>query len=84
MLDPKVTQALLANTPELAEFRKFLGEELLLLDSLEGLDKLGKADRELEVAGRLRSMKYLRKIFDALIHTDPLTGSSMASDYAID
>lgn len=83
-LDPRVLNGLLKEIPEIIAFRKWIGEEILALDSFDGLDTLSHDERAHRVAARIESLKFLKEMFGKLINTSDLTGGGMGSEYGVD
>lgn len=81
MLEPKVAKALMADIPELVQFRAHLLEETLKLNQLDSLQQVAPPDMAIEVLARLRALDVIKRILAPVINIqDGLVGIN-SSEY---
>lgn len=83
-LDPLVLKKLLSDHPEFNALRRFMAEEALKLNTLDGLSGLDPQKLSVEVVARERAKDVLTQMLGGLIDPQTMTGGSNPKDYAVD
>ena len=83
-LDPAIVKKLSEDVPEFNQFRIYLAEQLMKLDSLDALKDVPRGERDVVLEGCIKARVILSEILGGLLDSQVLKSAPMAADYAVD